>query len=320
MALQGTIETFALPDVLRLLASTKKTGRLRVEGDRGSGSLWVEDGRVVAGEAGPSGNVDESGVALFELLRFGTGDFVFADDEQPADKGSPEDVEPLLQSAEAMLDEWRAIEAVVPSLDHHVKLASDLPGEEVTVSSSDWKTLVVIAGGSSVGALGDRLRLNELAVSRAVKQLSELGLVEVGEPRTDGGTSVRSSAPAPEPEPAPSPATGGSFDSFSDVATSGAEDAGGSDAFESFDPSALVIEDKAEVGFGEAEAEEPDASDAAEIARQLANLSPKAAKAVAAAARATTPEERDAALAEVDEDQDPINRELLIKFLGSVNS
>jgi hypothetical protein len=65
---------------------------------------------------------------------------------------------------------------------------------------------------------------------------------------------------------------------------------------------------------------EPDPSDAAEIARQLANLSPKAAKAVAAAAKATTEAEREAALAEVDDDEDPINRELLIKFLGSVNS
>ena len=65
---------------------------------------------------------------------------------------------------------------------------------------------------------------------------------------------------------------------------------------------------------------EPDPTDAAEIARQLANLSPKAAKAVAAAAKATTVEEREAALAEVDDDEDPINRELLIKFLGSVNS
>jgi hypothetical protein len=62
-----------------------------------------------------------------------------------------------------------------------------------------------------------------------------------------------------------------------------------------------------------------DPGDAAEIARQLANLSPKAAKAVAAAAKATTQEERERALAEVDDTEDPINRELLIKFLGSVN-
>ena len=48
MALQGTLDTFSLPDVLRLLATTSKTGRLRIEGDRGQGSVWLDAGGVVA--------------------------------------------------------------------------------------------------------------------------------------------------------------------------------------------------------------------------------------------------------------------------------
>ena len=58
----------------------------------------------------------------------------------------------------------------------------------------------------------------------------------------------------------------------------------------------------------------------AEMARQLANLSPKAAKAVAAAAKATTEAERDAALAAVEAEDGSVNRGLLLKFLGSVDS
>jgi hypothetical protein len=62
-------------------------------------------------------------------------------------------------------------------------------------------------------------------------------------------------------------------------------------------------------------------AEADEVAKQLASLSPKAARAVAAAARAATDEERDAALAEAaDEDEEPINRGLLLKFLSSVKS
>ena len=63
-----------------------------------------------------------------------------------------------------------------------------------------------------------------------------------------------------------------------------------------------------------------DELDPAEMARQLANLSPKAAKAVAAAAKATTDAERDAALAAVEAEDDSVNRGLLLKFLGSVDS
>ena len=61
--------------------------------------------------------------------------------------------------------------------------------------------------------------------------------------------------------------------------------------------------------------------DAAEVARQLSNLSPAAARAVAAAAKATTDEEREAALAAVSQDgEEPIDRELLLRFLASVKS
>ena len=39
VALQGTLDTFALPDVLRLLASTKKTGRLVIAGNGADGGM-----------------------------------------------------------------------------------------------------------------------------------------------------------------------------------------------------------------------------------------------------------------------------------------
>ena len=73
--------------------------------------------------------------------------------------------------------------------------------------------------------------------------------------------------------------------------------------------------------FAAGTAEEADLADLdpAEMARQLANLSPKAAKAVAAAARASTDAERDAALAAVEAEDDTVNRGLLLKFLGSVD-
>jgi hypothetical protein len=72
------------------------------------------------------------------------------------------------------------------------------------------------------------------------------------------------------------------------------------------------------MGFGAADDE---AVDADEVARQLASLSPRAARAVAAAAKADTMEDREAALADVTGDDDePINRGLLLKFLSSVRS
>jgi hypothetical protein len=322
VALQGTIETFALPDVLRLLASTKKTGRLRLDGSRGSGSIWVETGTIVGGEATGAPHAGGSDEVLFEMLRFKEADFIFDADSDVQMKHSPIEVEPALETAEKMLDEWKAVEAVVPSLDHYVTLAPALKGDEITIASDRWQTIVAIAGGTSVGSLGDSLELGELPVSRSVKELIELGLVSIDEPGT-GAPAPK--APPPPPLEVEDPAPVISLTPQAPAET--ADDA--------FDPNALVITEPdaplvdppapspAPAPSGppfDAPAGNADPSDAAEIARQLANLSPKAAKAVAAAAKATTPEERERALAEVDDDEDPINRDLLIKFLGSVNS
>lgn len=360
MALQGTLETFALPDVLRLLASTKKTGCYRLDGDRGSGRLWVKDGQLVGGEFSGAPQVDDVTEVTFELLRFADGDFVFDADAEHDDSGEALDVEATLESAEKLLEEWNEIAAVVPSLDAWVSLRADLPGDEVTIRADRWIYVVAVGGGATVGRLGTMLGQGELPICRTVKDLLELGVVELGD-----APSGAPAASTPVAEAAPADTTfettfegdsfGGSFGEESAFeAEADAPSDGGGDAFEPFDPNALVIgepefpsaEDMSSgalpddgglapfqpfepveeevTSLAEESVEEaaptPGATDAAEIARQLANLSPKAAKAVAAAAKATTQEEREAALAEVDDEEDPINRELLLKFLGSVNS
>ena len=330
MALQGTLETFALPDVLRLLASTHKTGRLRLSGAAGTGALWLDSGAIVAGEASRAPLAHSATDVLFELLRFKEGDFAFDDDEAAPAPSDPAPVEDALTAAEAMLDEWKSIESVVPSLDGWVSLRGELPGDEITLDADRWRQVVAIAGGTSVRGLGEALGLAELPVSRTVKDLVELGLVEVGAapsapsaPPVDFSPSHAEESPISfghaepvverEPEPPVLTVVGDSTSSTDEV----------------FDPNALVIEEPNYASLSSSApttetaapaSPDDDLADAAEIARQLANLSPKAAKAVAAAAKATTTEEREAALAEVDETEDPINRGLLLKFLGSVNS
>src|SRR5688500_5190173 len=110
VALSGTLETFSLPDVLRLLSSTKKTGLLALDGDRGQGRIWVRDGAVVAADADRAVNEQVEGVA-FELLRFVDASFEFESGaEAPAD-GPGHDVDEVLAEAESRLAEWREIEA-----------------------------------------------------------------------------------------------------------------------------------------------------------------------------------------------------------------
>lgn len=293
MSLQGTLDTFALPDVLRLLAGTHKTGHLIIDGSRGSGNLWLDSGHVVAAETTNGRPHSPPTVVLFELLRYTDGSFTFDNDITTSDAGSPADVEPLLQEAETLLAEWRTIEAVVPSTDARVVLRPELPRPTTSVSAEQWRTLVAVGGGTTVAAIGDTFELGELDVCRAVKSLVEAGLLQImSEDEDDAGSDA---------SPPPAAVVRSSIPG-------------------------QVTRPPAETGNGLSElaalAGEMPMPDAPELARQLAQLGPDAARAVAAAASAETSEERDAALASIEGEVDgePINRGLLLKFLSSVRS
>jgi hypothetical protein len=355
VALQGTLDTFALPDVLRLLAATKKTGRLRISGSRGNGSVWVDAGGVVGSEASGAPHAFTAVEVVFELLRFTEGSFSFDADERHVDPDVSADVEPLL-------DEWRAIESVVPSLDAYVRLAREASGE-VSLDRAQWRTVAAIGSGTSVRRLADDLSFSEIPVCRAVKELVELGLADVDasavaepaslSPMVDPqsaraeldalaaslaanpagvsavadpdvfvpldlshlGSSTHGRAPAAEPTAEPSPEA--MFPGLAAQAATLAAEA--RDAAETGDDEMAGNEMAGNEMAGNEMAGDEMGED--ELAKQLATLSPRAAKAVQAAAEATTDEEREAAIAAVEADADePLNRGLLLKFLSSVRS
>lgn len=188
MALQGTLDTFALPDVLRLLAATKKTGRLQIAGSHGEGSVSVTAGAIAAVEAAHAPHATEPRDALFELLRLQQGSFTFDAEAEVVTSAEVRDVEALLADSDAQLVEWRQIEAIVPSLGAFVRLRRGVDGDAVTIAASQWATVVAVGSGATVRAIGDHLELAEIPVSRAVRELVELGVVDI-------------SLEAPEPAP-----------------------------------------------------------------------------------------------------------------------
>jgi hypothetical protein len=179
VALQGTIDTFELTEVVRLLAAGGKTGVLRLEGSRGSGRLWVDGGKVTAIEVDHAPRADGHAEAMFELLRFDDGNFTFASDDVAEDPGPPTELEEILVDAEAKLAEWREIEAVVPTTRATITLRPELARADVVLDRQRWRLVAAIGGGVTVATLGEAMDLGELPVSRAVKELIELGVVDL---------------------------------------------------------------------------------------------------------------------------------------------
>lgn len=199
MALQGDLSSFALADVLRLLAGTAKTGALEVSSTSGDGEVWLRDGSVVGGAVLGAPHATRAADLVLEILRFEGGSFSFDDAIEITEEGGTS-VEETLVEAESLLAEWHDVEQVVPSMDVWITLASELDSEQVTVSADDWRTLATIGGGVSVRGLAGVQALTDLKASRQVKGLVEQGVVAV----RDGHESAPSSAePLAEPEPEP---------------------------------------------------------------------------------------------------------------------
>jgi hypothetical protein len=300
--LQGSLDDFALPEVLSLLASTRKSGELQVSGARGTdGRVWLDGGRIVCSEVGLSTDVVDT---LFELLRMPTGTFAFSADVAPPAVGEARDIVPLLAEAQSRLEEWRTIEAVVPSLASRVALATDLPGEDAIVNAAQWKVLVAVANGGTVDAVATSLELGEFGACKAVKNLVDAGLVLV--------------------DPVAPAATGGDLDVDSLVQftrrgrraahSSGSSSGASGEAAE--EPAPAVVDELSALAEAEPLAAATTDDDAPPAAHALARQLAQASLAEDGVDGVGGDDEEQL----FDENGEPINRSLLLKFLSSVRN
>lgn len=184
--LQGSLDNFSLDEVLGLLSSTSKTGILELKGNRGSGSLKLNDGYLVAATASNTANGVAPEDVLFELLRYSEGTFSFSPSAH--EDGTNREVADVVAAAEYRLSDWRTIESVVPSLRHTVAPSPNLPSDEITINRDEWTTLIVIGAGCPVAHVCEELGLGEVEGSRRIKGLAERGLVGVNPPKVSSST------------------------------------------------------------------------------------------------------------------------------------
>ena len=168
MSLQGTFDTLSVTELFGLLSTAGKTGALRLEaGEHDAGSLTGGFGvrrrrvvlrRRVRRRARSAGSEPELATRLvdvgFSLARCQSGSFRFNDAESPPfDVVATTRLEPAVAEIAALLEQWREIEARIPSLDARVRLAPVLRADEIVVTAREWSLLVALEGTPSVREL-----------------------------------------------------------------------------------------------------------------------------------------------------------------------
>jgi hypothetical protein len=304
VGLQGTIETFPLPDVMALIASSRKSGRLTVTSDTVSGVIWFDDGQVFRGDLGDQEDVVLAD-AFVALLRLGVAAFQF-DQGQAAEADTPSvAVETVLDEVTDQLAEYERLENTIPHMQVAVRLIEEPAFEEVVLTATEWRAATALHRVLRAADLESALMLSELDTMRLLDSLDSKGLISllIDEPEV-----TRAVAASPRQTEEESSAT------FMDLAAV-------VDRLDEPEPAVLVDAAVESDGASDAEHffdhETTSDVDEADIAAQLASLSPSAAQAVARAASATTVEERDDALDEVEADGS-IDRDVLMRFLGTL--
>ena len=201
MSLQGTLDTFGVPDVLALLSGTKKKGELKIHGPGFAGSVWIEDGRLVGAEVPRCRTLVD---AVFELMRLPEGEFAFDGDSPVRSPMPPESVGDVLGDAEERTAEWRDIAIHIPSAHVRLQLAPASPSSEVILDPDQWRLVVASGHGVSLAELADAMGLSEFQICRTAKSLVENGLATAESVAPPPAQSTpAATAPAPEPAAAP---------------------------------------------------------------------------------------------------------------------
>lgn len=223
--LSGSLDTFSPAEVLRLVASTGKTGMLWVEGSEVSGRVYVEEGELSYAttrnddspfrqlfefgvlEDGPpderrSVDVDEMDDStklrdlleqqltdvLVRIMTLREGDFGFEEGTVTEQElpGTFE-VELVLARAEERASEWHRISEVLPSTNTPLYLNPYLAKDEeaVTLDARSWAIVASVGSGNSAAAVAQQLRVFEFAAAKKISELIRRELVIVEQEAED---------------------------------------------------------------------------------------------------------------------------------------
>ncbi len=231
MNLEGSLDSFSLPDVFALLSLTKKTGGLSLHGQSGRGVVYLCDGLVTGAVTDATRPTfvetdDDSGEieiqararehivdAVCEVLGWADGAFAFVvDDVNPHDVGLRLPVDEVLTQAEARKSQWDELADALPSPGQALVLAESIAAD-ATLTPSQWRVLRLADARHSLGDLVDEIGATRFDVVRDVAALMGAGLLEavemavaapeVTEVGTGPGTNTAADPAAPDLQAAP---------------------------------------------------------------------------------------------------------------------
>lgn len=209
--LAGSLDTFSLESILRLIARAGQPGVLKIENERLTGRVFVagsgiihattrelngprktsgserraralsNDPALVGGDPDP--DLEQVVEVIVRLLRDQQGDFTFLPGVTPSSSEVTDDrsyeVESVIGVALSHIEEWGRIEALVPDATARFQVAPELPADkfEITIDGRTWLFLSAIGQGASIEDLAEDLGIFEFPTAMQVAEMVKQGLL-----------------------------------------------------------------------------------------------------------------------------------------------
>lgn len=182
--LNGSLDSFALPDVLRFVAGSGVTGRIEITREEVGGELSLDRGRYVAArlhdEEAPS-TVDEALDVCVLLFDGSSGSFEVLTEDWV---GGPLDLDAdeLNAAVERRREEWAEVVSVLGSLEEPLVLAAELPEgtERITLTADQWRLLALVDGSRSVQDIAHDSASSVYMTAVLLAEMANNGLVAPG--------------------------------------------------------------------------------------------------------------------------------------------
>ncbi len=170
---RGNLAQLSLLDILKMLSTGNRSGRLDVHQGTKNGEIYLQRGALVHAVSGSQ--MGEK--VVYTLMGWMEGDFSFTPDVEASEQSIDVTTEQILLEAARQADQWGDIKEVLSSTDAVFSISPSGSTNTVSLKPIEWQVLAQINGQRSVIEIAELLKLHEFEVAKIIYSLTIAGLL-----------------------------------------------------------------------------------------------------------------------------------------------
>lgn len=171
--LKGNLAQLSLLDILRMLSSGRRSGRLDVRHGSKTGEIYLQEGMILHAVAGTL----IGDTCVYALMGWLEGEFSFTPDVPVPERSIIITSEQLLLEAARQAEQWADIKDVLSSTETVFNISPTGSTNTVSLKPIEWQVLAQVNGERSVKDIAELLELQVFDVAKIFYGLTTAGLL-----------------------------------------------------------------------------------------------------------------------------------------------